>query len=283
MSALTLSGMSVRRLFAAALILVAALLALSLAPEAARAAACTPPVVNEVACENTLPGVPPSNWEIDHAGDASIQGFATTMSVNKGDTISFKIKSASSNYRIDILRLGYYGGDGARMIASGLTPTGTSTQPACNTYSDTGLIDCGNWAVSRSWTVPSTAVSGVYIAHLVRNDTGGESHITFVVRDDASHSDVVVQTSDETWQAYNQYGGNSLYRCTVACPSGDPLTATRPRYKVSYNRPLNTEERQRAVLAVRRRRVQHDPLPRGQRLRRELHQRRRHPSSRHRC
>ena len=36
----------------------------------------------------------------------------------------------------------------------------------------TGLIDCGNWAVSASWTVPSTAVSGVYIAHLVRDDTG---------------------------------------------------------------------------------------------------------------
>ena len=88
--------------------------------------------------------------------------------------------------------------------------------------------------------MPSTAVSGVYIAHLVRNDTGGDSQIIFVVRDDAEPADVVVQTSDATWQAYNDYGGNSLYKCTVACPPGEPA-AYKAAYKVSYNRPLQTE------------------------------------------
>ena len=48
-------------------------------------------------------------------------------------------------------------------------------------------------------------------AKLVRTDgTAGASHVAFVVRDDASRSDVLFQTSDTTWQAYNQYGGNSL-------------------------------------------------------------------------
>jgi hypothetical protein len=230
-----------RRLLAAALALASALLALALAPAQSHAAACTPPVVNQVACENTQPGADPSTWEIDGAGDPSIQGYATSMSVNKGDTISFKIKSSTSNYHIDILRLGWYGGDGARVIASNLSPTGSSNQPACLTQASTGLIDCGNWAVSRSWTVPSNAVSGVYIAHLVRNDTGGDSHITFVVRDDSSHSDIVLQTSDETWQAYNTYGGNSLYTCTNPCPPGDPSTY-KSAYKVSYNRPLHVAE-----------------------------------------
>jgi hypothetical protein len=228
------------RLRTGGLLVAAALIVLAVVPTASQAAACTPPVVNAVACENTLPGAPPSSWQIDNAGDETIQGFATSMSVNKGDPIAFKIKSATSNYRIDILRLGYYNGDGARLIASNLTPTGTSTQPACQTFSDSGLLDCGNWAVSRSWTVPSTAVSGVYIAHLVRNDTGGDSHITFVVRDDASHSDVVLQTSDQTWQAYNRYGGNNLYRCETVCPPGEP-GGYKAAYKVSYNRPLQTE------------------------------------------
>ena len=83
-------------------------------------------------------------------------------------------------------------------------------------------------------------MSGVYIAHLRRNDTGGDSHITFVVRDDASHSDVVLQTSDATWQAYNTYGGNSLYTCEPTdCPPGNPSTY-KAAYKVSYNRPFNT-------------------------------------------
>jgi hypothetical protein len=173
-------------------------------------------------------------------GDSSIQGYATSMSVNVGQTISFKIKTAATSYHIDILRLGYYGGSGARKIASNLQPSATlpQTQPACATDSSTGLIDCGNWDVSASWTVPSDAVSGVYIAHLVRNDTGGASQIPFVVRNDASHSDILLSTSDATWQAYNAYGGNSLYSCTVACPPGNP-GGYKGAYAVSYNRPFD--------------------------------------------
>src|SRR6202012_4672402 len=138
-------------------------------------------------------------------------------------TVSFKIKTDASSYHIDILRLGYYQGNGARLIAT-IQPSAhlPQTQPACLTSSSTGLIDCGNWGVSASWTVPSDAVSGVYIAHLVRDDTGASSQIEFVVRNDASHSDLLVQTSDATWQAYNAYGGNSLYWCSASCPPGNP-------------------------------------------------------------
>ncbi len=110
-------------------------------------------------------------------GDSTIQGFATSMSVNAGQTESFKIDTPAKSYHIDILRVGYYQGDGARKVVSGMLPTATlpQSQPAClNDSAPTGLIDCGNWAVSASWTVPSTAVSGLYLAHLVRNDTGGE-------------------------------------------------------------------------------------------------------------
>jgi hypothetical protein len=97
------------------------------------------------------------------------------MSVNKGDSISFKVDSDTSNIHINIYRLGYYGGDGARSMVENLAPTGPTSQPDCARFADSGLIDCGNWAVTRSWTVPSTAVSGVYIANLTRNDTGGTS------------------------------------------------------------------------------------------------------------
>ena len=134
------------------------------------------------------------------------------MSVNVGQTESFKINTPATSYHIDILRIGYYQGDGARKVVSDMLPTATlpQTQPAClNDTQPTGLVDCGNWAVSASWTVPTTAVSGLYVAHLVRNDTGGSSLIPFVVRNDASHSDILFQTDDETWEAYNTYPGTT--------------------------------------------------------------------------
>jgi hypothetical protein len=218
------------------------LLALVNARPAAAAGPCGPPVTSVIACENTLPGDPPSDWQTVPGGDSTIQGFATSMSVNVGQTELFKINTPAKSYHIDILRLGYYQGNGARKVVSNMLPTATlpQTQPAClNDTAPTGLIDCGNWAVSASWTVPSDAVSGVYIAHLVRNDTGGDSLIPFVVRNDASHSDILYQTSDETMQAYNTYGGNSLYTCTVNCPAGSP-DAYKGADKVSYNRPWHT-------------------------------------------
>ena len=176
------------------------------------------------------------------------------MSVNLGDTENFKVQTTASSWHIDILRLGYYGGDGARLIATNIQPSAPQpqTQPPCLSSASTGLIDCGNWAVSASWTVPTTAVSGVYIAELVRNDTGGKSQIPFVVRDDASHSDIIYQTSDETWEAYNTWGGNSLYQCggspppapfssdtDPVCPPGNPQ-GYQGAFAVSYNRPWDT-------------------------------------------
>jgi hypothetical protein len=211
----------------------------------AAASPCGPPVVSVIACENTLPGDPTSDWQVSGSGDSTIQGFAAAMSVQPGQTISFKINTPSTKYHIDILRIGYYQGNGARKVAAGLLPSASlpQTQPACKTDSKaTGLVDCGNWAVSASWTVPTTAVSGLYLAHLKRDDTtsGNGSLIPFVVRDDSSHSDILFQTSDESWQAYNTWPnvttGNSLYQCSTNCPPGNP-DGYKGAAKVSYNRP----------------------------------------------
>jgi len=67
---------------------------------------------------STYPGHPPSEWDTDGAGDESIQGFATDISVNVGQRVDFKIDTDARAYSIDIYRLGYYGGSGARKTAS---------------------------------------------------------------------------------------------------------------------------------------------------------------------
>lgn len=87
---------------------------------------------------------------------------------------------------------------------------------------------------------PETATSGIYFAKAVREDGANAdkaSHIVFIVRNDASTSDVLFQTADTTWQAYNNYGGNSLY--TGSGP-GTGGSSDGRAYKVSYNRPFNT-------------------------------------------
>jgi hypothetical protein len=167
--------------------------------------------------------------------DRTILGFTTDISVNRGQTVFFKVRTDATRYTLDIYRMGYYEGMGARKIAS-ILPSVTlpQAQPDCLTNSATGLIDCGNWAVSASWSVPPDATSGIYFAKLVRQDTMGASHVFFIVRDDDGRSDLLFQTSDTTWQAYNDYGGNSLYVASSA--------PTWRAYKVSFNRPFTTRE-----------------------------------------
>jgi hypothetical protein len=187
---------------------------------------------NAIACENALDG--DDDWQIKDSGDDSIQGFATDMSVNVGGTIHFKINTSASNYTISIYRLGFYKGAGGRKITS-FSPQvpAPQVQGPCMTITDSKLIDCGNWEESASWTVPSSSVSGVYLA-LLQTNTNKASHIYFVVRNDSSQSQVLYQTSDETWQAYNDYGGHSLYGGAGTWDLNDRA------YKVSYNRPFHT-------------------------------------------
>jgi hypothetical protein len=186
---------------------------------------------NPVVCENSQPGTPMSDWYSPNSwGD--IEGFPTTTSVSPGGTINFKISSPTT-YTIEIYRLGWYGGDGARLMPTSPTTTFSSvSQPACLSQAGSGMVDCGNWHVTNSWAVPSNAVSGVYIAAFDQGGGAGYMPYPFVVNNLSSHSDVVVQTSDQTWQAYNMWGGADLYLGNGPAPDGRD-------YSVSYNRPMD--------------------------------------------
>ncbi|MBB5534796.1 DUF4082 domain-containing protein [Rhizobium giardinii] len=212
-----------------------------------------PTAQNKIVLENLKQGNPISEWGIDGSGSGNIQGFATEISTNIGQTVSFKIATDSANYRIEIYRLGYYGGDGARKVATvDVNLASAQVQPHPIVDMSRGLIDAGNWAVSASWAIPSDAVSGVYIAKLVREDgTVGASHIPFIVRDDNAASDIVFQTSDTTWQAYNEWGGASLYFGDVPVDPANLIGYLPPNCgcgvnsigratAVSYNRPFVT-------------------------------------------
>ena len=236
----SLSG-SRRRLTRLLALPVAVLLASGLVAIVPAAHVAAQSCANPIVCENQLPGTPQDAWDVG-SNDSYIQGFADPFSVNVGGSINFKIETAASAYSIDIYRMGYYGGDGARLMTS-LTPniSVSNNQPSCNTNTTTGLVDCGNWGVSATWNVPTTAVSGVYFAHIYTPRQTHENQIPFVVTNNASTSDIVFMTNDTTWQAYNDWGGYSLYEGNTTgspwcCTTLDPGRAVQ----VSYNRPFST-------------------------------------------
>ena len=126
---------------------------------------CTAPA-NAIEAENCLTGTPWTTWDLPNsdAGDPTIQGFATDISVNQGGTVTFKVSTPASAWHLDIYRIGYYQGNGARKIAT-VNPSAPlpQNQPPCLSDASTRLTDCGNWSVSASWTVPANAVSGILV------------------------------------------------------------------------------------------------------------------------
>ncbi|MGN6283976.1 MAG: DUF4082 domain-containing protein [Afipia sp.] len=192
--------------------------------------------LNPIVAENMKQGTPESEWLFDQA-DSSIEGYAAQFTLDHGQRVDFKINTDATNYRIDIYRLGYYDGDGARKVATiDKTLATAQVQPTPLFDPTTKLVDAGNWSISASWDVPLDAVSGVYIAELTRLDTGGQNMIPFIVRDDENPSDITFQTSDTTWQAYNWWGGYNLYGGI------DQFGWAGRASAVSYNRPIITRD-----------------------------------------
>src|SRR5664279_6581372 len=101
---------------------------------------CSSPA-NAIVAENCLTGNDSSEWDVStgDAGDATIQGFATDISVNQGGTVFFKINTPARAYTINIYRMGYYQGLGARKVAT-ITPSASlpQTQPPCTTDNASG-------------------------------------------------------------------------------------------------------------------------------------------------
>ena len=196
---------------------------------------------NPTAAENRKRGT--TAWELTNAGDhggcpatacgsstgarRSIEGYASRTSYSAGDTLRLYVSCDESEYRVRIYRVGWYDGEGARLQFGPILRAGWR-QPSPPPDPVTGLVDC-EWSDPFEMTIPSIWVSGVYLAVLTSGPSGDQNYVIFVVREDARASDVLVTLSTHTYQAYNCWGGKSLYDFNS--------TQCAPAVKVSYNRP----------------------------------------------
>lgn len=167
-------------------------------------------------------------WQLTNPAEQhEIEGFASEVSVNRGQSTRLFVHTTDPAYTIEIFRMGWYDGAGAKLMMGPIKRTG-QTQVMPSPDPETGLIEC-DWADPFVLEVPATSnpdewPSGVYLAKLTASASGKQSYILFIVRDDLRQSDILFQTSVTTYQAYNHWGGMSLY--------------THPQaFKVSFNRP----------------------------------------------
>jgi hypothetical protein len=185
---------------------------------------------NPIKTENAKTGT--SDWQLTNpATNHEIEGYASATSVDRGGQIQFFVNTADSSYTLQVFRLGWYSGLGGRQMTDPATVQGTQ-QVIPTPDATTGIAEC-HWTNPYTLTIPNSSdptdwTSGVYVAKLTALSSGKQSYIIFVVRDDARQSDFLYQSCVNTYQAYNNWGGKSLYDWNS--PAGSAV-------KVSFNRP----------------------------------------------
>ena len=186
---------------------------------------------NPIVEENCRPGS--DSWQVPEPS-YTIVGYAKPTSATVGEVVDFLVSTNAPDFDIDIYRSGYYAGKGGRLVMS-IDSLRGGEQPACLDDPKIGLRSCANWRTSYTLEVPRDWVSGIYLAVLTRRDDERQSVVPFIVRDDVRQAGILYQYDLSTYQAYNNYGGKSLYSFN----SGHCKTvADAPRVvKVSLARP----------------------------------------------
>ena len=205
----------------------------SMAPATSAAAS------NPVERENARPGTP--GWEIPADAGTVIAGYASEISVVPGQSFHLHVAAPpGSRYRVLVYRLGWYRGVGGRLImcvpGCRSSNTAIAQPPATTADSVTGLFRAP-WRVTDRVQIPPDAVSGYYEAKLEIVGgayAGAVGSVPLIVRQNpaAPASTVLVQVPVNTWEAYNPWGGKSLYQF------GTSMHA----FEVSFDRPFDQWE-----------------------------------------
>jgi hypothetical protein len=189
--------------------------------------------------ENAKPG--DRDWQLTRVRINSgsyrtslIEGYCSHQSLDAGETLSIFVSTdPARKFTIDIYRMGWYGGAGARKMTT-LGPFEGAVQPVPEmSPAPARLREC-QWEPSAQLKIPGDWLSGVYLGKLTTipespSEPYWQSYVIFIVRDDRK-ADVLFQCSDNTWQAYNKWPVNeSLYT--------HPDGAHAPGVAVSFDRP----------------------------------------------
>src|SRR5439155_4095133 len=118
---------------------------------------------------------------------------------------------------------------------------------SCHADKAKGLVEA-NWQPSFTLTIPSNWITGVYLAKFI-DVNGMQTYAAFDVRGN-SFSRYVAVTSDITYQAYNKWGGYSLYEIDGSTQKASvEAKGSVKGVKVSFDRPYLDGQGSGQVLA----------------------------------
>ena len=178
--------------------------------------------------ENAKPGT--SDWRLAPAVlPGTIEGFADRVSAVAGERVALFVSTTEPAFRVEAYRMGFYQGLGARRVwTSGPIPGGEQDRP--DRDAETNMVEA-RWSKSLDIDVDRSWPAGAYLLKLVADDVA-QRYVPLTIRDDDSTAALVVQNAVTTWQAYNHWGGYSLYEGG----SGAGSFERRARV-VSFDRP----------------------------------------------
>jgi hypothetical protein len=166
--------------------------------------------------------------------DHNVEGYASEVSVYPGQLLHLHVSTRpAARYQIQFLRLGWYRGKGGRLLACiprcSTRSLNGSPQSIPTPDAGTGMVRL-RWPVTSTFRIPRDWVTGYYIAKLVHS--AGSATIPFFVRQPLSQppSRILIISSIATEEAYNPWGGKSLYTFN----STNKVAATH----VSFDRPF---------------------------------------------
>ncbi|MGZ4169790.1 MAG: N,N-dimethylformamidase beta subunit family domain-containing protein [Solirubrobacteraceae bacterium] len=202
-------------------------------PDSAASNTATPVALNPIQVENQKAG--DSSWgDVTAPPDVTgISGYGSQVSLNHGSSLDLYVTTTASSVKMDVFRMGWYGGTGARLVKAMGTFPGVN-QPQAKPNATTGMV-AENWTKTTTLDIPASWTTGVYLVRLMAS-SGYGSYIYFVVRNDGGHEPLLLSTAVDTYAAYDTYGGTSLYNNNTNKSIYTPAHAV----KVSFDRPFAT-------------------------------------------
>ncbi len=187
------------------------------------------PIADWVVKENEREGT--TDWLVHGTPPNGVEGYLSAVSAQPGEEVTLFVNSSARQLAVKAYRMGWYQGKGARLVADlGTAPARVQAPPEITP--GINMVEC-HWRPTMKVTVESDWPPGYYLLR-IGTDRGWSQWVPLLVRDDASRSRIVVQSSVTTWQAYSLWGGYSLYYGIA--PQGGQSFANRARV-VSFDRP----------------------------------------------